>query len=172
MQYLEGEGGYFKAIYKSVDQQVELRNKLPLERGQSVLADTKKDENVKQRALYTTIYYLMEKANSPCINKSDIIIFYHEGCPVKYYWLDMETKKLEHAVLGLNVAEGQHLQLMVPRGVLKWAEVLDDGVSDRCSFISLCVMPGFEFEDRTTYSQEQLEKMFPDFWEDIRKRFP
>ena len=170
MQYLEGEGGYFVEIYRSTDQKLEVRDGKPMLLNQS--DDRKKDEHVKQRDLYTTIYYLMEKTNAPCVNKSDHIHFYHEGSPVKYYWLDMDTKKLDHAVLGGNVAEGQHLQLMVPRGVLKWAEVLDDGVNDRCSFVSECVMPGFEFEDRTMYSKEQLESMFPEFWEDIKKGFP
>ena len=109
----------------------------------------------------------MEKTTTPHLNKSDAVHFFHDGCPVRYYWLDMDSRKLHHAVLGSNVGEGEHFQIMVPGGTLKWAEALEDGINNRCAFISECVMPGFDFKDHTIYSKEQLQAMFPEFWDEI-----
>ena len=113
----------------------------------------------------------MEKTDPPNSNKSDHVHFCHDGAPVKYNWLHMKSKKMESAILGRDIEKGQHFQLMVPGGTLKWAEVLDDGVNDRCALISECVMPGFEFEDRTMPSKEELQSSYPEFWEDIKKGF-
>lgn len=170
MQYLEGEGGYFAEIYRAEDQKLEIRHATSTMCPTEAIPHDKKD-GISHRHLYTTIYYLMEKRNAPCTNKSDHIHFFHDGCPIKYYWLDMENRKLHWAILGSNLSEGHHFQLLVPRGTLKWAEVLDDGINDRYSLISECTMPGFEFQDRTLYSKEELKSMFPEFWEDIEKGF-
>ena len=172
MQYLEGEGGYFVELYRASDQKLEIHEGKHAVMKAAVTSDEKKADAVRCRDLYTTIYYLMEKTNAPHVNKSDHVHFFHDGGAVKYYWLDMECKQLHHAVLGSDVGNGQHLQLMVPGGTLKWAVVLDDAINDRCAFISECVMPGFEFEDRVVYSKEQLQSMFPEFWDEIKKGFP
>jgi len=172
MQYLEGEGGYFVEIYRANDKKIEVRDENTFVLKKHVASDgTKPDGRVKQRDLYTTIYYLMEKVDPPNSNKSDHIHFYHDGAPVKYYWLNMKSKKMESAILGRDIDKGQHFQLLVPGGTLKWAEVLEDGVNDRCALISECVMPGFEFEDRTMYGKEELQSLYPEFWEDIKKGF-
>ena len=171
LQPLEGEGGYFVEVYRARDKKVDIsdRKLTTLQQGESLYA--KNDNSGAKRDLYTTIYYLMDKTNAPHVNKSDHIHFYHYGGPIKYYWLDMEGKKLETAVLGSNIAEGQRLHLMVPGGTLKWAEVLDDGINHRQALISECTVPGFEFDDRKVYSEENLKSMFPTFWEDIKKGF-
>ena len=172
MQYLEGEGGYYIETHRAKDQRLEIRDEDAMVLQHAVSDDSRKDLQATRRDLYTTIYYLMERCTPPVLNKSDHVHFYHDGSPIKYYWLDMKNKKLEHAVLGPNIADGQHFHVMVPGGVLKWAEVLDDGINDRCSLVSECVMPGFEFEDMTVYSKERLQSMFPEFWEDIQKGYP
>ena len=171
MQRIGGDGGYLVETYRAKDQRLEIDVDKTIMVQQTKSDDTRKDGTARHRNLYTTIYYLMDKASAPRVNKSDNIHFYHDGSPVKYYWLDMKNKILEQAILGSNIAKGQCFQLIVPRGMLKWAEVLDDGIHDRCALLSECVTPGFELEDMTMPSREELQTMFPEFWEDIKKGF-
>jgi len=172
MQYLEGEGGYFVEIYRANDQRIEVHDESTMVlKQQTASDDTKQDGRVKQRDLYTTIYYLIEKIGPPHSNLSDHIHFFHDGAPVKYYWLDTKNKKLESATLGRDIEKGHQFQLLVPGGTVKWAVALDDGVNDGCALISECVMPGFEYEDRTMHSKEELQSLYPEFWDDIKKGF-
>jgi len=95
MQYLEGEGGYFVEIYRANDQRIEVHDESTMVlKQQTASDDTKQDGRVKQRDLYTTIYYLIEKIGPPHSNLSDHIHFFHDGAPVKYYWLDTKNKKI------------------------------------------------------------------------------
>ena len=121
MQYLEGEGGYFCETYRADNQVViDKGNVMRLSKqGPKSTTEVGYEEVGKQRDLYTTIYYLMEKTNAPCVNKSDIIHFFHDGCPVQYCWINMETGDLKEAVIGKDAAQGQCLHLMVPRGTLQ-----------------------------------------------------
>ena len=172
LQYLEGEGGYFRAIYRPKDRRIALRDggEMTLEKG----VPNKSDENekgVKYRDLFSTIYYLMEKVNPPVVNISAHIHFYHDGCPVKYYWIEEGSKELKEATLGANVAEGHCLQIAIPAGALRWTIVQDDGVNDRCSLISVCAMPGFCFEDRTMFSATELQVMYPEYWDQMKGSF-
>jgi len=172
MQYLEGEGGYFVEIYRANDQRIEVHDESAMVlKQQTASDDTKQDGRVKQRDRYTTIYYLIEKIGPPHSNLSDHIHFFHDGAPVKYYWLDTKNKKLESATLGRDIEKGHQFQLLVPGGTVKWAVALDDGVNDGCALISECVMPGFEYEDRTMHSKEELQSLYPEFWDDIKKGF-
>eukprot|EP00112_Aurelia_sp_Birch-Aquarium-sp1_P013694 Seg2919.1 transcript_id=Seg2919.1/GoldUCD/mRNA.D3Y31 product="putative protein" protein_id=Seg2919.1/GoldUCD/D3Y31 len=168
------EAGFFCKVYRADNQVITDNGNTMLMSKQgpkSTTCEVEKGEDGKRRDLYTTIYYLMEKTNAPCVNKSDIIHFFHDGCPVKYCWINMDTGELKEAVVGKDPSQRQCLHLMVPRDTLKWAVVLDNGVDDRCSLISECTVPGFCFEDRTMFSKEDLKTRFPQHWDKIQEGF-
>lgn len=135
------EGGYFRRTF-----QADHRAKLELPIG--------------ERFTLTSIFYMLT-SDSPIghwhRNRSDIIHYFHLGAPVTYYLLHPDGA-LETATLGSNLAAGHQLQLAVPGGVWK-ASHLPAG---DYGLISEAVAPGFEYEDMTLGTREQLYALFPD----------
>eukprot|EP00794_Sanderia_malayensis_P012691 gene12691-13993_t len=184
MEYLDGEGGFFREIYRSLNRDVLVENSTTfklMKKMRKLSQDefgipscpppTGKEGEGEHRELYTTIYFLMEKVNEPHVNKSDIIHFYHDGCPIHYFWIDLTTGVLSEAVLGKDIMNGQCLHLMVPGNTLKWGVVVNEGQfssQDQFSLLSECVMPGFEYEDRSIISKPKLQEMFPQHWDLIQ----
>ena len=135
------EGGYFRRTF-----QADHRAKLEL--------------SIGERFTLTSIFYMLT-SDSPIghwhRNRSDIIHYFHLGAPVTYYLLHPDGA-LETATLGSNLAAGHQLQLAVPGGVWK-ASHLPAG---DYGLISEAVAPGFEYEDMTLGTREQLYALFPD----------
>lgn len=135
------EGGYFRRTF-----QADHRAKLDLPVG--------------ERFTMTSIFYMLT-SDSPIghwhRNKSDIVHYFHLGAPVTYYLLHPDGA-LETATLGSDLAAGHQLQLAVPGGVWK-ASHLPTG---DYGLISEAVAPGFEYEDMTLGTREQLYDLFPD----------
>ena len=134
------EGGYFRRTF-----QADHRDSIATPHG--------------ERYTLTSIYYLLT-ADSPTghwhLNRSDILHFFHLGSPVTYYLIHPDGR-LETAVLGANLAEGQVLQLAVPGGTWK-ASHLPAG---DYGLISEAVAPGFEYEDMTLGARQTLQALFP-----------
>ncbi|KAB3525744.1 cupin domain-containing protein [Alkaliphilus serpentinus] len=137
---LEGhvEGGYYKETY---------RNPFPF-----------KDER-GERALSTTIYYLLESGQVSKLHKlnSDEMWFYQYGSPMVIHTID-ENGIYKALHLGLDFEKGQNPQILVPANVVFGAEPLNE---DSFSLVSCMVSPGFDYRDFTLYGAEELCNMFP-----------
>jgi predicted cupin superfamily sugar epimerase len=134
------EGGYFRQTFKA-----EHRDKITTTRG--------------QRTTLTAIYYMLTDDNNIDhfhTKHSDGIEFYHMGAPITYHMIypNGEYKK---AVVGPDIVNGQQLQLAVPGGTYKAAEL----TSGAYGLVSEAVAPGWEMQDMIEVSQEELLKQFP-----------
>lgn len=128
------EGGYFRRTYES-------------------------DKIVEGRKLLTSIYYLLTN-DSPIgymhRNRSDILHFYHGGSAIKYM-LVSEEGVLEEFTLGMDLARGEHPQLLVKGGTWKIA-ILRQG---DYGLLGEAVSPGFEYNDNELATSAQIQEHFP-----------
>jgi uncharacterized protein len=137
------EGGYFTETHRS----------------QENLSTNREGED---RALLTSIYYLLTD-DRPIDhfhrNKSDIMHYFHCGSAITYLILE-PSGKLTKAKLGLNFAQGEVAQLLVPGGFWK-AAVLERG---EFGLIGEAVTPGFDYRDMEIGTASYFKNSFPDLW--------
>ena len=134
------EGGYFRQTFKA-----EHRDKVDTIRG--------------ERTTMTAIYYMLSNDNPIDhfhTKHSDGIEFYHIGAPITYHVI-YPNGHYEKIVLGQDILNGQQLQLAVPGGTFKAAELL----SGAFSLVSEAVAPGWEMQDMIEVRQDELVKKFP-----------
>ena len=141
------EGGYFRRTF-----QADHRDRIDTGHG--------------PRYTMTSIYYLLTR-QSPIghwhRNRSDILHFFHLGAPITYYLIHADGS-LETVVLGPDPSRGHQLQFAVPGGVWK-ASQLGEG---EYGLLSEAVSPGFEYEDMTLGSRNELLAQYPQHAELIR----
>ena len=144
------EGGFYKRTYQS-----DHRSNVATKNG--------------ERFLLTSIFYMLT-AQSPIghwhLNQSDIIHYFHLGDPITYR-LIYPDGRLEEVTMGTDVIKGQKLQLIVKGGVWKSSELTAGGYG--YGLISEAVSPGFDWEDMTLASKQQLESEFPQHKDLIRR---
>lgn len=120
------------------------------------------------RPAMSSIYYMLT-ADQPRgrmhLNRSDIMHYWHLGGALRYY-LIYPNGELQTLELGPDLARGQQLQFLVPGGVWKATELLDD---DFC-LLSEAVCPGFDFADMTLANRRRLTEQFPQH-NDLIERF-
>jgi predicted cupin superfamily sugar epimerase len=134
------EGGYFRQTFKA-----EHREKVTTARG--------------VRTTLTAIYYMLTKDNNIDhfhTKHSDGIEFYHLGAPITYHMIS-PNGQYEKVVVGPDILNGQQLQLAVPGGTYKAAEL----TSGAFGLVSEAVAPGWEMEDMIDVSQDELLRQFP-----------
>lgn len=148
------ESGYFKRTYESQQFMAESDNKS----GDTSLDDSRLGN---RRRLCTSIFYLLTKDNPINIlhrNKSDIIHYFHLGDTIKYTTVTNEGMVKEQTV-GANLKCGDQLQLLVPGGEWKAAQLCEDsGIG--YGLISEVVVPGFEYEDNEVATTAQIKALF------------
>lgn len=133
------EGGYFHQTYKS---QGSLTN----------------PEGCK-RHIITSIYYLLTKDSHLSYfaqNKSDLILYYHLGDPVKIIFLN-ENGDISEKILGPNIQAGHRPQIVCPANSCKAYQLMGDDYA----LVGEAVAPGFEYEDMSMPTLAELEKKFP-----------
>ena len=134
------EGGYFRQTFKA-----QHRDKVTTARG--------------DRNTMTAIYYMLTEDNNIDhfhTKHSDGIEFYHLGAPITYHIISPDGQ-YEKVVVGPDILNGQQLQLAVPGGTYKAAEL----ASGTFGLVSEAVAPGWEMEDMIEVSQDELLKQFP-----------
>ncbi|MEL6439692.1 MAG: cupin domain-containing protein [Cyanobacteria bacterium J06621_8] len=140
------EGGYFRETYRSPEVMV-----------------TERIES--DRNIMTSIYYLLTD-DSPIDhwhrNRSDIMHYFQAGSAITYLLLS-PTGKLEKIKLGLNFAQGETAQLMVPGGYWK-AAVLETG---EFGLLGESVAPGFDYRDMEIAEADELRSSFPQLWSQL-----
>ncbi len=141
------EGGYFKETYRS----------------NTII---KTDREGQQRSVLTSIYFLLTE-DLPIdhfhINKSDIIHYFHAGSPVTYLTLH-PNGTLQKFKLGMDLANGETPQLLVPGGYWK-AAFLEKG---EFALFGEAVAPGFEYRDMEIARPDDFREQFPDLWEQLK----
>nr|WP_320146553.1 cupin domain-containing protein [uncultured Anaeromusa sp.] len=138
------EGGYFKELYKN-------QRKV----GTSVLPDAYSGE----RPLASTIYYLLKSGGVSQFHQllSDEIWFYHDGSPLVLHMIT-PAGELTSVRLGLDVANGEKPQVLVPAQTIFGAEVAEKG---SFGLVSCMVSPGFDYRDFRLCSYEELMRQYP-----------
>ncbi|MGF3076487.1 cupin domain-containing protein [Facklamia sp. P12955] len=137
------EGGYYCEVEKSQD-------KLKIDG--------------KERSLFTSIYFLLEKENPSHFHRltADEIWYYHYGQPLTVHMISPDGD-YTNVTLGLDVAQGQVLQYRVPKGTI-FGSTVEDGFS----LVSCMVSPGFEFEDFELFRYHELIEQYPEYEEMIQ----
>jgi predicted cupin superfamily sugar epimerase len=134
------EGGYFRQTFKA-----DHRDQINTARG--------------DRNTMTAIYYMLTDDNHIDhfhTKYSDGIEFYHMGTPLTYHMI-YPNGHYEKAVLGPDILNGQQLQLALPGGTYKAAEL----TSGTYGLVSEAVAPGWEIEDMIDVSRDELLNQFP-----------
>lgn len=140
------EGGYFFESYRSAEE-------MPTPREGS------------DRSVMTSIYYLLtddRPINHLNKNTSDIVHYFQAGASITYFLIDLEGK-LKKIRLGLDVAQGEVPQLIVPGGYWK-AAVLESG---EYGLLGEAVAPGFDYRDMAIGKAAEIRQQFPDLWNEL-----
>jgi|ERR1039458_1934404 predicted cupin superfamily sugar epimerase len=140
------EGGWFRRTYTSAEN-------VELPRG--------------VRAQGTAIYYLLEAGtfSEMHVLASDEIFHFYLGDPVEMLQL-FEDGRSAVLTLGLDLAAGQHVQLVVPAGVWQGTRLVDGG---EVALLGCTVTPGFDFADYRSGSCAELAAKWPAEAERIRR---
>lgn len=137
------EGGYFAESHRSVEQ-----------------ISTAREGG--DRALLTSIYYLLtddRPIDHLHKNQSDILHYFQAGSAITYLLIDLEGN-VQRVKLGLDLANGEVPQLLVPGGYWK-AAVLEAG---EYGLLGEAVAPGFDYRDMEIASAKIIRARFPTLW--------
>ena len=153
LEPLTFEGGHFRQTY--VAQESIAAHALPARYG-------------GPRKLGGAIYYLLtrEPDSFSALHtlKTDELYHFYLGDPVEMLLLHPEGRG-ERIVLGQDVLEGQHVQLVVPRGVWQGSRLISGG---SFALMGTTMAPGFDFADWTEGKREALIREYPQQAELIR----
>mgnify|MGYP002759790480 CR=1 FL=1 len=129
------EGGYYYETYRSNE----------------VTADG--------RALYTSIYFLLETGNISHFHRidSDELWYYQGGDSLTVHMIYPDGK-YEAVKLGLDVMNGEVPQFLVPKHTIFASSVEEDNA---WSFVGCMVSPGFTFEGFELFTKDELKQVYP-----------
>ncbi|WP_064603767.1 cupin domain-containing protein [Photobacterium sp. J15] len=136
------EGGYYRSSFKS---------------------ESDFDE---KRSLWTSIYFLLKTGEVSHFHRltADEMWYFHAGESLTIYMIS-EDGELTTAQLGLDIANGERPQVLVPKGCIFGSAMNKPGYS----LVGCMVSPGFNFEDFELFSQETLLADYPQHEEIIRR---
>lgn len=140
------EGGFFRETYRSTE---------------GFAAAALPGRYGTNRCFGTAIYYLLTPQTFSALHRlaSDEIFHFYLGDPVTMLQLgpDRQGRTL---TLGPDILKGEHLQVMVPRGVWQ-GSFLNPGGS--FALLGCTVAPGFEYADYESGNRQELQGQYPDF---------
>ena len=140
------EGGYFSETYRS----------------QTSIATSRTGSD---RHILTSIYYLLTDDRPIDYfhqNQSDILHYFQAGSPITYLIIS-PSGKLNKVKLGLDFAQGEVAQLLVPGNHWK-AAVLETG---EFGLLGESVAPGFDYRDMELGKADYFRDAFPDLWSEL-----
>ena len=152
LQPLEVEGGFFRETYRSAEQ---------------VPADALPGRYGAPRCFATAIYYLLTPDTCSRLHRlaSDEVFHFLLGDPVTMLQIRPDGAA-EEITLGGDLAKGQRLQVIVPRGVWQGCLLNDGG---RFALMGVTVAPGFEYADFEPADPAALIAAHPDRQDLIRR---
>lgn len=118
------------------------------------------------RPCLTSIYYLLSDDSRIGYlhkNQSDIIHYFHSGSAIRY-WIIHPEGRLETAILGNDLAQGQTPQLTVHGGCWKASEL----IAGEYGLLSEAVSPGFDYQDMELASAAIIRQHFPALFEVVK----
>lgn len=138
------EGGYFNETYRS-DERIE-GGELPSRYGSS-------------RVFGTSIFFLLTTESVSNFHRlaSDEIWHYHQGGGAIIHMIS-EDGQLSFKKVGSDLASGESLQVIIPKGTWFAAEV----VKEDYILVGCTVAPGFEFEDFELADRDALSSAYPE----------
>lgn len=148
------EGGFFKETYRSGTEPMQSKGATDIN---GRLFDY---GGQGRRNLMTSIYWMLTKESKYgwwIRNQSDHVHYHIEGTSISYRLIDPEGNLSVH-VLGKDLANGEEMQLVVPGGWWKSAEI---GEGD-FALIGEAVAPGFDYHDFVFGTQTMFEQFCPE----------
>ena len=165
------EGGYFRRTYAA-----KMNVSITTDSGKTGNPSENDPYSGIERPIMTSIFYLLT-SESPTLrmslNRSDIIHYYHLGCPVEYRIIQ-PNGEVARERLGPNILSGEKLQVLIPGGcwrcgcMLKESEHATSVSNAEFTLTSEAVAPGFEYADNQLASGEQIRDKFPHLWETLQ----
>ncbi len=140
------EGGYFVESYRS-----------------DINVPTPREGS--DRSILTSIYYLLTDDRPIDYlhrNQSDILHYFQAGSAITYL-LVSPSGEFKQVKLGLNFAQGEVAQLLVPKGYWK-AAVLESG---EFGLLGESVAPGFDYRDLEIAQADSFRASFPELWSEL-----
>lgn len=140
------EGGYFSESYRATEEMATPREG-------------------SARSVMTSIYYLLtddRPIDHLHQNKSDIMHYFQAGSPITYILVNLEGELIK-VKLGLDLANGEVPQLLVPSGYWK-AAVLEAG---EYGLLGEAVAPGFDYRDMAIAQADSIRAQFPTLWNEL-----
>lgn len=131
----------------------------------------------KTEGAMSSIFYMLTREfplSHFHIITSDIVHYYHCGLPLKYHVVTPEGE-CNTTVMGHDIAAGQKLQLTVPAGCWKAAELVMDGGEGSegldYSLLSEAVTPEFSYDNWRMATEKDVKGLIPPEKWDYMKRF-
>jgi len=146
------EGGLYRETYRS-------REKIP----SAALPDRYRAD----KSFCTAIYYLLAPGACSRLHRlpTDEIFHFHLGDAAEMLQLHPDGRS-EIVPIGPDIAAGQRLQAVVPRGTGQGCLLKQGG---RFALMSVTIAPGFDFADYEQADRKALIRQYPDRAEMIRK---
>lgn len=138
------EGGYYKEIIKA------------------------KSNNLNERPVYSSIYFLLTHDNISHFHRidADEIWYYHAGDSLTVHMIHSDGR-YQSVTIGKDLEAGDVLQYVVPRGTIFASSI--EGENGYALVGCMC-QPAFEFEHFELLSKEWLNNQFPSL-KDIHERY-
>ena len=120
-----------------------------------------------RRAAVTAIYFLIEAGDFSAFHRvrSDEVWHLYAGGPLELHLIDQHGA-YRMATMGLELAEGQEPQVVVPANVWQAARPAPGAAWALCG---CTVAPGFDFVDFSMPGRRQMELYFPDLVDVVRE---
>jgi hypothetical protein len=112
----------------------------------------------KPRNTMSSIYYLVtseSKFSALAVNESDLILYHHQGDPMKIIFFDPSSQAIYSRVLGQDIEKRQTPQVVCPGGIWKAYDLM----GGQYCLASEAVSPSFEYEDMKLITMEDLETL-------------
>lgn len=141
------EGGFFREVYRAAE---------------GLPAAALPERYGGGRAFSTSIYYLLTPETFSAMHRvaTDEVFHFYLGDPVEQLRLFPDGRG-EVVLLGPELAAGQQLQSVVPRGVWQGARILPGG-GVGFALLGATVAPGFDYADYEGGRREELVAAYPD----------
>ena len=161
------EGGYFRRTYES-------KMKVSITEGVETRSENADPNGGIRRHIMTSIYYLMTREKPilhMSLNRSDIIYYYHLGCPVEYLIINPRDGEVSRERLGPDILSGQKLQVLILGGSWRCGHMLtglEGASSNEYTLTSEAVAPGFDYADNQLATPQEISSKFPHLWETLK----
>ena len=151
---LPGEGGLFVQAYRA---------------SESISKGALPARYPASKTFCTSIFYLLtsDLDSFSALHKlpTDEIYHFYLGDPVEMLILHPAGRG-ERVILGPNFLDGQHVQIVVPRGVWQGSHLIPGG---RFALLGTTMAPGYDDTDYTGGRREELAAQYPEHAELIRQ---